>query len=61
MIDAVASRERERGITGLMRLIEHRFGDVMREESRIVRRGTRGEDDLIHLGKSSPELSVDDA
>lgn len=47
--DAVQEKERERGVTGLLRLLEERFADVMREESRIVRRTTRGEDDLIHL------------
>ena len=48
--DPVKERERERGMMGLMRLLEERFEEVMREESRIVRRGTKGEDNLIHLG-----------
>jgi septin family protein len=47
---AVEDKERERGIAGLLRIMEDGFESVMREESRIVRRATRGEDDLIHLG-----------
>ena len=47
---AVEDKERERGIAGLLRIMEDGFGSVMREESRIVRRATRGEDDLVHLG-----------
>ena len=49
--DGVKEKERERGVAGLMRLIEDQFGEVMREESRIVRRGTKLEDNLVHLGE----------
>jgi len=42
--------ERDIGITTLLRIIEERFDERLREESRIVRRPEKGEDDLIHLG-----------
>ena len=48
--DPVQEKERERGVAGMMRMLEERFGEMMREESRIVRKATRGEDDLVHLG-----------
>jgi septin family protein len=51
--DPVAEKERERGILGLTRLVEEQFAQVMREESRIVRRATRGEDDLVHLSEDA--------
>ena len=51
--DPVALAERERGLSGLVDLIEQRFGEVMREESRVWRKATRGEDDLVHLGQCS--------
>jgi len=49
--DLVEEKERERGVDGLLRMIEDRYAEVMREESRVIRRATRGEDDLIHLSK----------
>lgn len=49
--ELVEEKERERGVDGLLRMIEDRYAEVMREESRVIRRATRGEDDLIHLGK----------
>lgn len=53
--DLVEAKERERGLAGLVMMMEEKFGEVMREESRIIRRATRGEDDLIHLGESTDE------
>jgi septin family protein len=49
--DLVASRARERGIAGLLRLLEERFEDTLKEESRINRTRKRQEDGMIHLGK----------
>ena len=49
--DLIQEKERERGVAGLLRMMEGRFTEVMREESRVIRKSTRGEDDLVHLGK----------
>ncbi|KAL7424191.1 hypothetical protein Q5752_001777 [Cryptotrichosporon argae] len=43
-----ADFERERGMTGLLRMVEEKLAEVMREESKVVRRKDEG-DELIHL------------
>lgn len=50
--DLVASRARERGVSGLLRLMEERFEETLKEESRIVRTRKRQEDGMVHLGQS---------
>lgn len=47
--DPVGSKARERGVAGLIRLLEERFEDTLKEESRIVRTRKRQEDGMIHL------------
>ncbi|ORX33805.1 Septin-domain-containing protein [Kockovaella imperatae] len=47
--DTVREKERERGVAGLMRLIEDQFGEFMSEESRIVRKSSGGDDNLVHI------------
>jgi septin family protein len=49
--DPVGSKARERGVAGLIRLLEERFEDTLKEESRIVRTKKRQEDGMIHLGE----------
>jgi hypothetical protein len=49
----VRAGERERGVVGLLRLMEERFEGRLREESRIVRRQAKVDDDLVHLGEQS--------
>ena len=55
--DPVGSKARERGIAGLIRLLEERFEDTLKEESRIVRTRKRQEDGMIHLGELCLSLS----
>lgn len=50
--DLVASRARERGVAGLLRLMEDRFEETLKEESRIIRTRKRQEDGMVHLGES---------
>jgi septin family protein len=49
--DPVASKARERGVAGLTRLLEERFEETLKEESRIIRTRKRQEDGMIHLGE----------
>ena len=49
--DPVGSKARERGVAGLIRVLEERFEDTLKEESRIVRTRKRQEDGMIHLGE----------
>ena len=56
--DPLPAKERERGLQGLSRMMEQQFNQAMREESKIVRIGPKGEDDLVHLGKNIPSLSL---
>ena len=49
--DPVSSKARERGVAGLTRLLEDRFEETLKEESRIVRTRKRQEDGMIHLGE----------
>jgi hypothetical protein len=51
--EAVQVKERERGIAGVLRLVEERFEERLREESRIVRRQVKGAEDLVHLSESA--------
>lgn len=51
--DPVASRARERGVAGLLRLMEERFEETLKEESRIIRTRRKQEDGMIHLGESA--------
>jgi septin family protein len=51
--EAVQVKERERGIAGVLRLVEERFEERLREESRIVRRQVKGAEDLVHLSGSA--------
>ncbi|WWC89833.1 uncharacterized protein L201_004761 [Kwoniella dendrophila CBS 6074] len=46
--DELSKKSRERGLIGLLRLLEDRF-QVMCEEEKKIRRMTGGEDGLIHL------------
>lgn len=46
----LGDKQRERGVVALIRLLEEKFGETLREESRIIRRGPRADDDLVHLG-----------
>ncbi|KAK4685067.1 hypothetical protein P7C73_g5090, partial [Tremellales sp. Uapishka_1] len=45
----IKERERHRGIDALVRMLEERFTETLREESRIVRVKPRMDDELIHL------------
>ena len=47
----VREKERERGVVGLVRMLEERFNEMLKEESRIVRRQPRADDELVHLGE----------
>jgi hypothetical protein len=49
--DPVGSKARERGVAGLTRLLEERFEETLKEESRIIRTRKRQEDGMIHLGE----------
>ena len=49
--DPVGSKARERGVAGLIRLLEERFEETLKEETRIVRTRKKQEDGMIHLGK----------
>jgi len=49
--DPVSSKARERRVAGLTLLLEDRFEDTLKEESRIVRTRKRQEDGMIHLGE----------
>jgi septin family protein len=51
--DPIGSKARERGVAGLIRLLEERFEETLKEESRIIRTRKRQEDGMIHLGKSA--------
>lgn len=48
---ALHARQRERGVQALLSVAEERFGDVLREESKVVRRQLSGGSGLIHLCK----------
>ena len=57
--DPVGSKARERGVAGLIRLLEERFEETLKEESRIVRTRKKQEDGMIHLGEhGSPEVQA---
>lgn len=45
------ARRRERGVTALLRVAEDRFGEVLREEAKVVRRQLSGGSGLLHLCK----------
>lgn len=45
----IHGRQRERGIQALMRVAEERFDEVLKEESKVVRRQLSGGSDLLHL------------
>ncbi|ORY29964.1 hypothetical protein BCR39DRAFT_494923 [Naematelia encephala] len=47
--DPVNATERERGVAGVLRFIEERFEDMLREERKVVRRQGTSEDRLVHL------------
>ena len=47
----VKEKERERGVVGLVRMLEERFNEMLKEESRIARRQPRVDDELVHLGE----------
>jgi hypothetical protein len=49
--DPVGSKARERGVAGLIRLLEERFEETLKEESRIIRTRKRQEDGMVHLGE----------
>lgn len=42
--------ERERGVSGLLMLIEEQFRETLKEERKVVRQQGRGEEDMVHLG-----------
>ena len=48
------AKERERGVKGLITLMEARFEDLLREETRIFRRKTGDDESVVHL--SEPDL-----
>ena len=50
---AVHAYIRERGVGSLLGLVEQQCEGVLREESRVIRRGTAGADELVHLCESS--------
>jgi septin family protein len=49
--DPVGPKARERGVAGLIRLLEERFEETLKEESRIIRTRKRQEDGMVHLGE----------
>jgi hypothetical protein len=49
--DILHEKERERGMAGLLRMMEERFALVFKGENRIVRRKHGVEDDIVHLGQ----------
>lgn len=56
--DAIATASRERGLAGLTRLVEDRYEEMLREESKVVRRKARDEEGLIHLSECRRGLVV---
>lgn len=52
--DPVAIKARERGVAGLLRLLEERFENTLKEETRIDRSRKRLENGMIHLGMLLP-------
>lgn len=51
-MDFLGSTTRDRGVAALVRLLEDRFEERLREERKVVRRkvGSNDDDGLVHLG-----------
>ena len=48
---AVHAYIRERGVMALLNMVEGQCEAVLREESKVLRKGTAGADELVHLCK----------
>ncbi|RXK41000.1 hypothetical protein M231_01631 [Tremella mesenterica] len=46
---AVGRSERNRGVEGLLRMLEERYEETLREESKVLRTKARADDEVIHL------------
>ena len=49
--EPLAAKERDRGVRGLLRMIEARFEETLREESKVIRTKARADDDVVHLSE----------